>query len=396
MKRFWNTKISAILGIFLLALNLFLCVSLYFVQALSSAPVASVILKIVPALMGAVSVSMFVAFFGFRKAVKEHMKEIQGWIHAVSEHDFNYELPNEHTDEIGLVHNSLNEMSNKLKAEYNRAATIMQTNNAEDAQFRSDMDQGKQVVHKVKKSMQEVEDKMHAQMSISNKITDTFAEITKGMNDIDSDLQNFVEAFVGASLKAEDGAKVINLVFNQMKSIGEKFDLSTRTINHLEDNSKEIGRIVSIITNIAQQTNLLALNAAIEAARAGDQGKGFAVVAGEVKKLAEQSAGAASEIGSLIQKIQLEINQAVVSMGEGNGAIEVGVSMVEDAGKFFDNIFKDIEQVSTQMMDVSAVIEEVFSATQNTIKSSEEICRISTQLEEHITILSADLSKVSA
>lgn len=82
-------------------------------------------------------------------------------------------------------------------------------------------------------------------------------------------------------------------------------------INGIGTSSKDIGKIVRIIEEIADQTNLLALNAAIEAARAGDAGKGFAVVAEEVKRLAERSMSSTREISNFVQTVQRDVGQAV-------------------------------------------------------------------------------------
>ncbi|MES9868052.1 MAG: methyl-accepting chemotaxis protein, partial [Candidatus Thiodiazotropha sp. LLP2] len=90
-----------------------------------------------------------------------------------------------------------------------------------------------------------------------------------------------------ANSKANHGGKVVKQAVSAMEAIN--------------DSSKRISDIIGVIDEIAFQTNLLALNAAVEAARAGEQGRGFAVVAGEVRNLAQRSAGAAKEIKDLIR-----------------------------------------------------------------------------------------------
>ena len=91
---------------------------------------------------------------------------------------------------------------------------------------------------------------------------------------------------------------------------------ANETIKTLGEASVEIGKVIKVITSIAQQTNLLALNATIEAARAGEAGKGFAVVANEVKELAKQTAQATEDISQRIEAIQAGSEGAVEAIGK--------------------------------------------------------------------------------
>lgn len=187
------------------------------------------------------------------------------------------------------------------------------------------------------------------------------------MTEVDSDLQEVVECFVEASSKAEEGNKVITNGINQMATIRKNFTSVIHAINNLENKSKEIENIVGMITKIAKQTNLLALNAAIEAARAGEQGRGFTIVASEVRKLAEQSSNAAKDIGKIIYSMQTEINQTESIIQVVNQDVELGDSVIMDAGTTFKEIYNHIEEVSNQVMKLSSSVEEVFSVTQSVI-----------------------------
>jgi methyl-accepting chemotaxis protein len=121
---------------------------------------------------------------------------------------------------------------------------------------------------------------------------------------------------------------------------GEVMGNVVRTMNAIEASSKRIADIIGVIDGIAFQTNILALNAAVEAARAGEQGRGFAVVASEVRSLAQRSAGAASEIKTLISESVNEV---------GNGS-----RLVSQAGAAMDAIVGEIHQVSTIIGEISA------------------------------------------
>ena len=130
----------------------------------------------------------------------------------------------------------------------------------------------------------------------------------------------------GASTVAVQGGAVVNQVVETMKGIN--------------DASRKIADIISVIDGIAFQTNILALNAAVEAARAGEQGRGFAVVASEVRSLAGRSAEAAKEIKSLITDSVQRVEQ--------------GTAQVEQAGKTMEEIVTAIRRVSDVVGEISA------------------------------------------
>ena len=116
------------------------------------------------------------------------------------------------------------------------------------------------------------------------------------------------------------------------------------TMGHINESSKKIVDIISVIDGIAFQTNILALNAAVEAARAGEQGKGFAVVAAEVRNLAQRSAGAAKEIKTLI--------------GDSVDKVETGARLVNQAGDTMQEVVTSIKRVADIMSDITAASQE--------------------------------------
>ncbi|RRN76094.1 methyl-accepting chemotaxis protein, partial [Pseudoxanthomonas sp. SGD-10] len=135
---------------------------------------------------------------------------------------------------------------------------------------------------------------------------------------------------IGAADVASQGGAVVGEVVQTMTAI--------------EDSSKKIADIISVIDGIAFQTNILALNAAVEAARAGEQGRGFAVVASEVRTLAQRSAGAAKEIKQLID--------------DSVGKVANGSALVQKAGTTMGEIVASVHRVTDIMSEISAASQE--------------------------------------
>ncbi|WP_228482100.1 methyl-accepting chemotaxis protein [Lysobacter sp. H21R4] len=135
---------------------------------------------------------------------------------------------------------------------------------------------------------------------------------------------------IGAAEVAGVGGEVVGRVVTTMTGINES--------------SRKIVEIISVIDGIAFQTNILALNAAVEAARAGEQGRGFAVVASEVRSLAQRSAAAAKEIKTLID--------------DSVSKVENGSALVGQAGKTMDEIVNSVQRVTAIIADISAASQE--------------------------------------
>jgi methyl-accepting chemotaxis protein len=116
------------------------------------------------------------------------------------------------------------------------------------------------------------------------------------------------------------------------------------TMGTINDSSRKIVDIISVIDGIAFQTNILALNAAVEAARAGEQGRGFAVVASEVRNLAQRSASAAKEIKQLI--------------GDSVEKVEFGTRLVDEAGSTMQDIVASVHKVVDILGDITLASRE--------------------------------------
>jgi hypothetical protein len=137
----------------------------------------------------------------------------------------------------------------------------------------------------------------------------------------------------------------VERISDNLQQMSRRTAETAASVGKLNERTSEIGSIVKLIKEIADQTNLLALNAAIEAARAGEQGRGFAVVADEVRKLAERTTTATSDIAQLVSAIQQETSEVKamveVSPQEAEGFHRDGLQAADS--------MKELMQVTVQM-----------------------------------------------
>jgi methyl-accepting chemotaxis protein len=193
-------------------------------------------------------------------------------------------------------------------------------------------------------------------------------------------------------------------VFDQAQSAGTKggtaVDEAVTGMQAINQNSKQIGNILTVITEIANQTNLLSLNAAIEAAKAGEHGKGFAVVAEEVRKLAERSAQAAKEITALIHTSSKSIedgtnmvNTAGSALQSIQDAITASAERMKAIGSQSQTQSQDSSTVVGAMGELSNIAEQNAAATEEMAATIRETTRTVDELSKLAESLNALVSR---
>ena len=364
-----------------------------------------------------VSITIIASIIGFgigfyiSRLITKPVEEVLAGSREISNGKLDVKLINNSRDEIGMLSSTFRNMAKELQE------VISDTNNVLAAMSEGDLTKNisvqakgdfekittgiqnmqkslqklilsmKNSAEKVASTAQELSASSEEMKASTDQISSTTQDIATGVSSQASkmseisramkEMSESVQQVAVNSQKAADSATNANKTAQEVRVNVTK---SATLIKDLDNKSLQIGEIIGVITNIADQTNLLALNAAIEAARAGEHGRGFAVVADEVRKLAEESRGAANQITDLIKGIQQGTKQAVESMEKesvtginliATAAADVA-AMVQEIAAAAQEQSASVEEVTSSVEDVSAISEESAAGTQETSAAAEE------------------------
>ena len=209
-----------------------------------------------------------------------------------------------------------------------------------------------------------------------NQASTIVGQVSQAVNDVAENAQAAATGSQEANEAARSGADMVGKTVEGMEKIESAVSMASEKITELGTQSAEIGKIVTVIDDIAAQTNLLALNAAIEAARACEQGRGFAVVADEVRKLAERVTDVTKEIASLIDTVQKGVDESIKATEDGAREVSEGALQAQETGKVLEQILSSVEVVSGQIEQISAAAEEVSASSDEMVKTIDSVSAI--------------------
>jgi len=352
-------------------------------------------LLIIILIVGAVSIIIGI-FMSMKttKSIKAPVEKAAEQLELMSKGDFTFSISQNainRGDELGVIARAMDALNTNLKNVFNEIITSVHSLTSSATQLSS-------IAEEMSRTAESSSSRANSVATASEEMSQTVVDVAKNTASIAESAKRAVDT-------AQHGNSIVEKSVSEVREIDETVNESAKFVKSLGERSAHIGEIVSVINDIADQTNLLALNAAIEAARAGEQGRGFAVVADEVRKLAERTAQATSEIEDMIKAIQNEVTKAVDIMDSATTKVQSGVELTTQAGDALKAIVKSSdelqlmvqqiasateemsatsEQISKEIVDIANASRDTTASSQETAQAAVGLSRIATKLDETV------------
>ena len=359
----------------------------------------------------------FVILFGIlsalviRKSIGRPLGRLVHYFDDVARGNLDSILDERFTGEMGVLQHHMGEMVGSLRVKVRESAELAEQARAETERARQATEEAERARAQAEQarrqgmldaaaSIEEAVDGLFSaseQLSAQIRVTTQSAdaqrrrteETATAMEEMNSTVMEVARNAELAAAAAEEtrrtaaeGEVIVRDSVSAMNRVHELAAGLKADMGNLAGQAEAIGRIVGVITDIADQTNLLALNAAIEAARAGEAGRGFAVVADEVRKLAEKTMTATKEVGEAVRAIQSGAENNRQGVDQAVEAVDQATGLVNSSGGSLANIVVRVQEAADQVRSIATASEEQSAASEEITRSVEDVNRITSETSQ--------------
>lgn len=217
-----------------------------------------------------------------------------------------------------------------------------------------------EMVATIKQIEQNAKTLNHASMTAASSI----AEMDSSIKEVEQNAQETAQISATVHHDAETGQQAVQATIEGIKEIRRFGQLTADSITSLDQSVKDIGMILSVISDVTEEARLLSLNASIIAAQSGEHGKGFAVVANEIRTLAERTSHSTDEIEQVIGRVEEEMRSVVQANTRAEQKIEEGESLSQQAGMALNEIVGGVERSAGQISGIARATREQAKGSQ--------------------------------
>ncbi|MBN2865124.1 MAG: HAMP domain-containing protein [Thiotrichales bacterium] len=323
-------------------------------------------------------------------SIKSIIADTNQVMSAMNEGNFSGQINADAKGDFSILKNSVNDSLHNMADVIHSISEVVAAQAAGDLTQELPSGRFKGQLHELKNainySSMQVKEVVDIAINTSNIVSSAAHEVSQGAHDLSSRVQEQASALEQTSATMEEmssqvesnaqnamsAASLADTMKNQADEGMNVMEKTIEAMGTIEESSKKISEIVSLIDGIAFQTNLLALNAAVEAARAGEHGRGFAVVAGEVRSLAQKSADAAKDIKGLVDETVNRVSQgSTLARNSGETLKEMNLS-VGEVGEMLNQISRASKEQSEGLYQVNQAITQIDNVTQQNAALVEE------------------------